>query len=858
MVVIGYGSQKKKDVTSAIATVSVKDISSRPLVNAVEAITGKASGVQVAVPSGAPGTALSVRIRGIGSPNGGEPLYVVDGVLANDIKALDPNSIESISILKDASAAGIYGAAGSTNGVVIITTKQGTKGRASTDISFYTAQQKVVKKLPVLNNSEYLKLQEEIGGSPIVIAPYYNVQSTNNEWQDLIYRSAPQTGVNIGTSGGSEHGKFYFGVGYLDQKGIIKTSGFKRYAAKLSVEQDATKFLKVGANLNYNRTYQVDVSDNASANFGGTIASSLTTPKYIPIFYGPTSPYPGVYGTSNLTSGENPIALLYGSQNKTIGNNLLGNAFAEIALPFNLKYRSQFNAVLTNAKRDYFLDPFATLSGIPSGGSANSSYNEVFRWGWDNTLSWKKTFDKHSFDVVVGTAALKEQIFSSFQSGQGFGSNVITTLNAANTNYTINTGKYDWSTNSYFGRVNYSYGDRYLATATLRRDGASRVGQNSRWGNFPAFSVGWKLSNEKFMENVKWAQNIKIRAGWGKTGNLPPYTLLYPSYSLLNAGAPYAYNGGSAVSGLNPTNQLGNPNLKWESAAQTNVGFDMSFLNNKLTLTIDYYRKKVENLIFTQQLPLTTGGAITALNLPGFNINKGIEISLDANIVKKTDFEWSSNFNISFNKNVVEGIDDKISFQTGAVQVAGSRVNLYTQIIKNGYALGTFWGYKTSGVDPETGNLVYGTELEKIGNALPKYTFGFSNNFKYKDLMLSVLIDGTQGNDIYNGLRMETEAMSGFTNQSTAVLRRWQKPGDVTDIPRALGNRTTNAAEAAKLQNRISSHYLEDGSFVRFRNVTLGYDFAGERSKKIRLVWCKNLCYSSKPFHIHKLFWLLS
>ncbi|MEO6547994.1 MAG: TonB-dependent receptor [Ferruginibacter sp.] len=839
VVVIGYGSQRKKDVTSAISTVSIKDVSTRPIINAVEAITGKAAGVQIAVPSGAPGGSLSVRVRGVGSPNGGEPLYVVDGVLANNINAIDPNNIECISILKDASAAGIYGAAGSTNGVVIITTKQGTKGKPLTEISFYTAQQKVVKKLPMLSNADYLALQQEIDGAPLTIAPYYDIQKTNNEWQDLIYRNAPQKGVNVGTSGGSENGKYYLGLGYLNQKGIIDNSNFERYSAKFSAEQNITKYLKIGGSINYNRTNQKDITDNASANFGGVVTSALVTAKYIPVFYGPTSPYPGVYGTNNLVSGENPVSLIYASQNNTIGNNLLGNTFVEIALPFNIKFKTQFNAVLNNSKRDYFQDPFASLSGIPTRGAANSGYNEVFRWGLDNTLSWKKTFQKHSLDVIAGTASLKENIFNSFQSAQGFGSNVVTTLNAASSNYTVNSSNYEWATNSYFGRVNYSYNDRYLATATFRRDGSSRVGQNSRWGNFPAFSLGWKVSNEKFMEDVKWVSNLKIRGGWGKTGNLPPYTLLYPSYSLLNAGAPYAYNGGAASSGVNPGTQLGNLNLKWESAAQTNIGFDASFLKNRLTLSVDYYQKKVKDLIFTQQLPQTTGGSITALNLPGFNVNKGIEISLDANIIKKADFEWNSNFNISFNKNKVEGIDEKITFQTGAVQVAGSRVNLYTQIIKNNYALGTFWGYKSKGVDPATGNLVYGDDLEQIGNALPKYTFGFSNNFRYKNLSLSVLIDGTQGNDIYNGLRMETESMTGFTNQSTAVLNRWKNPGDITDIPRAAGNRTTNAAEAAKLQNRISSHYIEDGSFVRFRNITLGYDLDKKLVTKLGLTGAK-------------------
>jgi len=823
VVAIGYGTQKKKDVTSAITTVDVNSINTKPIVSAAEAITGKSSGVQVSSPSGAPGADLSIRVRGIGSPNGGEPLYVVDGVIANDIKAIDPNSIESINILKDASAAGIYGAAGSTNGVVIITTKHGTKGTPKTDVTFYTGVQQIVKKLPMLSNSQWLELQKEITGSDLVVPSYYNLTSTNNEWQDLTYQNANQTGINVGTSGGSEKSTYYLGLGYLDQEGIINGSNFKRYSAKLSVEQNVTDWLKFGGNMSYNRTNQRTVADNASANFGGVVTSALVTPKYIPLYMPTGSPIPGVYGTSNFYSGENPISNIYNNTNKTIGNNLLGNVYTEVRLPFGIKYKSQFNIILNNSKYDYFLDPYNNLNGLTNKGSGSSNYSEVFRWAWDNTLSYTKSFGKNSVDVVVGTSALNEKIATSYMSGTGFATNAVQTLNGASSSFVIGTGKYGWSTNSYFGRVSYSYNDRYLLTGTIRRDGSSRVGNLVVWGNFPAASVGWKISNEGFMQNVTWMQDLKIRAGWGKTGNLPPYTMLYPTYSLLNAGAPYAFNSGAASPGINPSGQFGNPGLKWESAQQTNIGLDVSFLQHNLTLSFDYYYKKVKDMIFTQQLPLTTGGAFTALNLPGYDINKGFEFTIEANLIKKQDFDWKTNLNVSFNTNLITGIDPTISFQTGPVAVGGSRAPLYTQIIKDGYSLGTFWGYESKGVDPATGNLVYGEELVDLGSALPKYTLGFSNDFRYKAISLSFLIDAVQGNKVYNATRMETEALSGYANESTAVLNRWKKPGDITDIPRALGNGTTNTTAAAMLQNRVTSHYIEDGSFVRLRNITLSY-----------------------------------
>lgn len=851
VVLIGYGSQKKKDVTSAITTVDVGDVSDRPIVNAVEAITGKSSGVQVSSSSGTPGGSLSVRVRGIGSPNGGEPLYVVDGALTSNIKAIDPNNIESMSILKDASAAGIYGAAGSTNGVVLITTKKGKKGQPRTEINFYGGVQQIVKKLPVLNNSQWFDLQTEILGTEPSVPSYYNLTETNNNWQDLIYRTAAQTSLNVSTSGGSDTGNYYLGLGYLNQEGIIVGSDFKRYSANLSVNQDVTEKIKMGASINYNRTNQRSITDNASANFGGVVLSALVTPEYIPIYMPSNAPIPGVYGVSNFYSGENPMALIYNNTNKTIGNNLLGNAFVEAKLPKNITFKSQLNSVVQNSKYDYFLDPYSSLNGRSSQGGGESTYFEVFRWQWDNTLNYKQNFGEHSFDVILGTSAMNESISNSRQYGAGFATSAVETLNAASSDFQIGTGEYEWSTNSYFGRFNYGYGNRYLFTATFRRDGSSRVGTNVVYGNFPAFSAGWKVSNEKFMENVKWMQNLKLRAGWGKTGNLPPYTMLFPSYSLLNAGAPYAYNSSDIAPGIKPAAQLGNPDLKWESATQTNLGLEVGFLDSRLNLTVDYYHKKVEDMIFTLQLPKTSGSSVTAMNLPGYDINKGIELAIDADIIKTEDFGWSSNVNFSKNKNIIEGIDANTSFQTGPITIGGSNVPLYTQIIKNGYPLGTFWGYKSEGVDPQTGNLVYSDELMNLGSALPKYTVGFSNEFTYKGLTLSFLIDAVQGNKVYNATRMEIEALSGYANESAEVLNRWQNPGDITDVPRALGNGTTNSGAAAMLQNRISSHYIEDGSFVRLRNITLSYQIEKKFVEKLGLSGLKIYGTAQNLFTLH-------
>ncbi|HEX3386314.1 MAG TPA: SusC/RagA family TonB-linked outer membrane protein, partial [Mucilaginibacter sp.] len=464
IVVVGYGTQKKSDITSAIATVSVKDISTRPIVSPEEALIGKAPGVQVSIPSSEPGHDLSVKIRGIGSVNGVEPLYVVDGVLVNDIKTVDPNSIESISILKDASSTSIYGAAGSTNGVVMITTKQGSKGKSAIDADFSTGIQQISKKIPVLNNQQWLGLQTEIDGGTAPVLPSYYSLNTNNNWQDLVYHNAMQTNANIGVSGGGESGTYYFGLGYLNQDGIMVGSNFDRYSTKFSVNQTANSWLKIGGNINYNRSNQRTVPQNASAAHGGAVISALVTPEYVPVIMPAGSPNPGVYGYSTFYSGDNPLSDIYNNTNNTIANNLLGDAFAEIKLPFGIVYRSQLNLTVENSNYQYFLDPYKSLNGIQTSGSGNQKYNETTRWAWDNTLTYDKTIGLHKINVVVGTSALDEKIFLSSQSGTGFGSSGVQTLNGASSVSSPYTSGAEWATESYFGRATYSYNDRYLLT----------------------------------------------------------------------------------------------------------------------------------------------------------------------------------------------------------------------------------------------------------------------------------------------------------------------------------------------------------------------------------------------------------
>jgi TonB-dependent starch-binding outer membrane protein SusC len=829
VVVIGYGTQRQKDITSAISTVSVKDVSERPIVSTSEVLAGKAPGVQVFQSSGQPGTDLSIRIRGIASPNGNQPIYVIDGVIANDAKSLDPNTIESISVLKDASAAGIYGAAGSTNGVVMITTKQGSKGRQRTDLSVYSGIQQVGKKIDLLNNTQYLSLLHDEytnAGSPVPQV----ADTVNNNWQNLVYRNAVQTGVNAGFSGGSDKSTYYLGIGYLNQEGIIRTSNFTRYAVKLSLEQTMNNWLSVGTHVSYNRANQSTVNDNASANHGGVILAALLTPPLIPI----TNPASvqaaqGIYADNPLDGNNNPYADIYGSTNNNILNNLLGDIHTEIKLPLGIKYRSQLGISLENSDYDYFLSPYNTAQGINKKGSATNTTWEAFRWTWENTLSYSKIFGKNSINAVVGSSAVDEKYYNNSQSGTGFATAAVPTLNAASSNFTVSTTKSDWATASYFGRAIYSYDDKYLVTGTLRQDASSKLGADHHSGVFPAASAGWRLSKEDFLANSNFIEDLKIRAGWGETGNLPPTN--YNNANTLNAGALYAFGSSlTNVAGVAPTNPDGNPDLKWEATRQINVGFDISVLKGRISLSGDYYDKKTKDLIFEEITPATSGNGDgqTYVNLPGYVLNKGFEFALSGKLVAGREFNWSSTLNLSFNKNKVTGLPDTSVYQQGGVEFGASGTTTNIAVIKNGLPLGALYGNIDEGVDPATGNIKFSPNQTYLGSGLPTFVFGFINNFSYKNFGLDVLIDGVRGNQIYNAARAETEGMGAYSsgNATTAVLNRWTHPGQVTDMPMAIfGDPNQNA--------RISSRFVESGDFLRFKSASLSYHLQSDNLKSI-------------------------
>jgi TonB-linked SusC/RagA family outer membrane protein len=817
VVVIGYGTQRKKDITSAITTVNTNDIKNRPIVDPAEVLAGKASGVQVFQPSGKPGSDFSVRIRGIASVLGtSQPVYVIDGVIANDTRSLDPNNIESISILKDASAAGVYGTAGATNGVVLITTKKGTKGRSRVEVNGYTGIQKIVKKLDLLNGPQLAELLVEekrnAGDNTFNVNP--SLLQTNIDWQDEVYRTAQMTGVNLGFSGGSDKGTYYLGLGYLDQEGIVINSNFKRYSLKFNLEQSMNKWLTVGTHTNYNRTNSRDVPDNSRVNQGGVVLGALGTPAFV----GKFNP-DGTFALNPFQAWENPLASIEGPSNKTISNFLFGDIFGEATILRDFKLRTQLGISLNNWNWDYFLDPFRTQYGRSKGGIGQNTNGETFRYIWDNTLTYTHAFDRHAVTGTLVAAAMEEKATSGSQYGENFANAAIPTLGAASSNKSIGTTKTEFSGISYIGRVSYSFNDKYLMTASLRADGSSRFGSEDRWGYFPAVSAGWRISKENFFSNVKAVNDLKLRVGYGETGNWP--NDLYPTFNKLGAGPNYSW-GGVFHAGIVPINPIGNPRLKWEGTKQVNAGFDVSLLNNRLNLSVDLYNKNTKDLIFQEQVPRSTGLEFRFANAPGKVQNKGIEFTLTGDVFQKQDFTWNSSLNLSFNKNRIKDVDSGRLTFFGNIPERSDAV-----VFKNDLPLGAFWGFISEGVDPATGNIKFrdlngDNEIDPdhdrayLGSALPKFTFGFTNSLSYKGLSLSFLIDGVSGNKVLNATRIETEGMFDVKNSSAETLRRWKKAGDVTDIPRAVF--------ADPDQNsRISSLFIEDGAFLRIRNLTLSY-----------------------------------
>lgn len=700
VVAIGYGTVRKKDVTTAVSTVSTEDIASRPIVTAEQAIQGKAAGITVSQPNGAPGAGTTIRVRGTTSLNASNsPLYVVDGVPMTDIQFLSADDIESMQILKDASSAAIYGSR-AANGVILITTKQGKTGVAKVSLNAHYSFNVVRDNQDPLNAQQYKELMDEIG----LIKLPDNLRD-RTDWKDEVYRTGAVQDYQLSITNGNDKLRYFLSGGYTGETDVIKASSFRRYNFRAAIENDIKPWLRLNASVAYSdyQWHGTGIISGTGSNRGGVITSIINTPTYAPIW---DEDNPNQYNTNfyglNINSPLENIERT--KNNKSAHNRIIATGKAIFKLLPTLNYTTLLTLDRGQGVITAFLDPNKTLEGRNQYGTASDARDFNSLLIFDNVVNWKQKFKRHSFDGMAGTSWTGSKWSKNEISGSHFATGDFPTLNAANK---INQGSYsrrsEWAIMSYFARLQYNYNDTYLITANLRADGSSKLAAGHRWGYFPSFSSAWRVSEEQFMKNLTWIDDLKIRGGWGQTGNqsgLSDYAYLagygFTKYSWWESQYTNAVPTPSMTS-------LANPDLTWERTASTNIGFDLTVLKNRITLTADYYYKKTTDMLMTISLPKGSAPASSISFNGGSMVNKGFEFTLDThNLTGK--FQWDSNFNISFNKNELKSL--RLTQMYASVT---TNENANEQVVRNepGRPVGCFYGYISDGVNPETGELMY-------------------------------------------------------------------------------------------------------------------------------------------------------
>ncbi|WP_461051850.1 SusC/RagA family TonB-linked outer membrane protein [Spirosoma arcticum] len=862
VVIVGYGQVRKSDLTGSVATVPVGEIRKLAVTSLDQQLQGRAAGVQITQNSGAPGGATTIRIRGGNSIQGdNEPLYVIDGVpFKNDpgtaasngansgsnfnvLSTLNPNDIESISILKDASSTAIYGSRGS-NGVVIITTKRGKAGKSTINFDAYYGVQDVRRKYPVLNGRQYAQFVNDANtneGRPAVYTPaQVDAFGEGTDWQNEIFQQAPIQNYQLSFSGGDERTQYAIGGGYFKQGGIVTNSDFDRYSFRINLDRKLTNRIKIGNSLTVNRTLtNQSRTDGDLGSTGQVTIAALQFPPILPV-YNPDGTY--LLGASNFTA-DNPAALARGSKNRNTAFRTFGNVFGDYQIidGLNLRVLLGIDAVLQ--KQDSYL-PRSVSSGLAQGGSASIFNSSAITWLNENLLTYTRTFGTvHSVGALVGFTQQANRTESSAAAARSFVNDNLgsSNLGTASVPLTPSSGVQTWGLQSYLARINYGYKDRYLFTASFRADGSSRFGANKRYGYFPSAALAWRVSEEAFLKNNRVVNDLKLRATYGATGNQDGIGN-YPAYSLLST---QNYVFGNVVStGIGP-NQIANPDLSWETTTQADLGVDIGLFNSRITITADAYLKRTSDLLLNVTIPNTSGYGSAIRNL-GQVENKGVELSISSvNVAggpairspSTGAFRWGTDLNLAANRNKVLDIG-------GAPQIfAGQFANIGavsgTGVIRVGEPLGSFFGYVTDGLyqttdeltaiaDPQSrkpGDRRYAdlngdkkiddNDRAIIGRAQPRFIGGLNNTFSYKGVELTVFFQGVYGNDILNANRFELEYLNATTNQTSDVLNRWTPTNTNTDIPRAS---TTRPA------NRISTRQIEDGSYLRLKNIQLAYN----------------------------------
>jgi TonB-linked SusC/RagA family outer membrane protein len=885
VVVVGYGVQEKKMLATSIATVSARQVELIPVASPSEALVGLVAGAQITEPSGEPGAGAVIRVRGLGSISAGNnPLYVVDGYPLNSPDSyyqIPPGDIQSIQILKDAAACAIYGSRGG-NGIVIVTTKRGqADGKTHFNFTANAGVQQVAKRMDLLNRDEYLDYLREsfTNGNKTIPANLLPgaTQWADTDWQKEIFQTGVQQQYQLSASGGTDASRFYISGGYFKQEGVVKGSGFERFSLRANYDAQLSKKLKLGLSLapNFTRTDVVptsgsynggNITGGGPAGETGAVTSALIMPPIVPVRL-PNGDYAGVRtgtGGSITNPGDllSPVAPLDLYKDRSNAVRALGSTFLDFEVIKGLNLRTNFGAELLNTRRNIYVPATLGTAGNQGANISNPVLNNVdarqinatnMNWVWENTATYNRAFGtSHNLTLLAGYAAqyntnegntvlgqtgtyTNTSIEYPTAAGQVFGSGLTNTANALT---------------SVFGRVDYSFKDRYILTAALRTDGSSRFGPDNRYATFPSVAVAWRVAEENFIKKFPVISELKLRASYGVTGNNNIGDYNYQSYQ---EAANYVFGSGTGTRyyGFSP-NGVALRDLSWETNTQFDAGFDLGLFRDRIYLTVAAYQRNTTDLLLNRNIPSILGFSSRALANVGEVRNRGLEFQLNTANIVNGPFTWSTSANLSINRNEVlalSGANEQLTFDA----VFG-----YTSSIRvvPGQPLGVFYGYEQEGVyhdqadvdnspkwtasntvikpgdlkfkDKNGDGQINTADVGVIGNPFPDFTYGLQNTFGYKAFSLAITLQGSQGNDILNAADRYTINGAGGTNGRTNLLNRWRSPDDPGD------GMTPLATSAGSLRTQFSSYFVHDASFLRIRNVTLRYNMPAEWAKKAR------------------------
>ncbi len=852
VVLVGYGTKRKRDIISAVSVVDLEEVEDVPSASVERLLLGQAAGVNVSTNSGRPGQNLDIAIRGMSSLGAGnDPLYVVDGFPLESSAGLNPNEIESISILKDAASTAIYGARGS-NGVILITTKKGEVGKTSVTLDLTTGVQQVPdgRRYEMMNAVEFGEFQKSSwidryiasnGSEPTeseipagIRNPENNTIST--DWMDEILANTPLfTKYDLSISSGNEKTLSLITVGYINQDGVVIKTNFERFNVRAKVDTKITDKITVGLNVSGSQTKERLIGEDSRHQ---PVGLALWVDPREPVYNedGSFNDYLGDKDTPGdlIFNSANPVQILHEQKTTLNTNRLIANGYAEFKFLEDFTFKSTLNATLVNTRYNQFTP--STLSGFswdepaPNDARLNESYSETFNWSADQLLSYAKVLnDVHSINALVGYSSQQATIRSIAGNGQKFPDDEVRFLQQAES-LTADSAESNWSLLAYFAQINYDYKNKYLVSATYRREGSSRFGANNRWGDFPAVSAGWRISEEALLQDVSWLNDLKLRASFGATGNNDIGN--YPSLSTL--GTTNYIVGGSFQPGK-ILNSLSNPNLGWEKSEQFDYGIDLTMFNNRLTFVAEYYKKTTTDMLLPVNIPAITGFETTFTNI-GKVENTGVELGLNYKTNITENLKFRSNFNISFNKNKVleiDGNNDEIRSESfyGA-----------TSISKVGRPIGMFWGFNNLGTfssqqeidaSPTQDGAVLGSFIYEdtngdgqisydsqdwieIGNPNPEFIWAFNVGLDYKAFDFNVVFTGAQNYDVFSQIESTTMNMDGVFNVERRAANRFRY---TTRSPDAV----IPTSNFWKWERETSTFYVHDASHTWLRNVSLGY-----------------------------------